>query len=389
MENKILNIIISTAWYKSDQIPGAGSFVEEQARLFQKKGHKVTILHPYLKGKFLNNIFNKKYDISTVNDLGINIIKVGISPVLPKARQFNYKVLTKICIEQVNNYIKANGKPDIIHGHAFFVGGLIGYNIATILNIPFFHTEHASSLITNPKQYTLSDKKTLRKAFKHAINVFFVSYYSRKQTINTLNLDDKNIEVLPNHISDSFFNSKNKASNTIFRYLIIGKLNENKNQLLALKSFKNVLERFPNSELVIAGEGDKEAELKNIAKVLTIEDKVIWKKTLSRNEVKSEIQSAHVILSCSKIETFGLTIVEAHANGKPTIATNSGGVRDTISSNNGIISEAEDQVFGNHMVYIQENYKSFKADEIKLQCFNLFSEDRVYDRIMKYYSTTK
>ena len=40
MQKSNLHILISTAWYKDEQYPNAGSFVEEQARVFLKKGHK-------------------------------------------------------------------------------------------------------------------------------------------------------------------------------------------------------------------------------------------------------------------------------------------------------------------------------------------------------------
>ena len=163
-----LHILISTAWYKDEQYPNAGSFVEEQARVFLKKGHKVTVLHPFLMGRFFDKSWKKKTVLSIKNDAGIKTIRVGIPPFLPKLKKLSYKKLTKKCIDLFDDYISKEGVPDIIHSHSFFTGGLIGYELSNKYNIPLFHTEHASSLITNTQEYNNTEKNWIKKGLLHA-----------------------------------------------------------------------------------------------------------------------------------------------------------------------------------------------------------------------------
>ena len=385
MKNDKLHILISTAWYKDLEHPSAGSFVEEQAIMFLKKGHKVTILHPFLMGQFFDKSWKKKAVSSINNDDGINTIRVGIPPVFPKVKRLSYKKLTKKCIDLFDDYSSKEGAPDIIHSHSFFMGGLIGYELSNKYNIPLFHTEHASSLITNSQEYNKTDINWVKRGFFHAKKVFFVSTFSKEKTLQKLNLHSKNIEVLPNIVDSYFFNISLKNYNNKFNYLIIGSFNDNKNQALAIESFAKTVKVFPKSTLTVIGKGKHKNELLLLANKLNVQDKINWKQDLTRQEIKTNIVNTDVILSCSKIETFGLTIAEGHACGKPAIATNSGGVNDIITKLNGIITTYEIKDFSESMIKVQRNYETFRSQEIRDTCKSAFSEEVIYDKILNFY----
>ena len=63
MGNKKYHVLICTAWYKSEINETEGSFVEEQARLLQAKGYKVSVVHPYLKGTFVGTLLDRKSEL--------------------------------------------------------------------------------------------------------------------------------------------------------------------------------------------------------------------------------------------------------------------------------------------------------------------------------------
>ena len=385
MQNNNLHILISTAWYKDEQYPNAGSFVEEQARMYLKKGHKVTVLHPFLMGRFFDKSWKKKAILSVKNDVGINTIRVGIPPVLPKAKKLTYKKLTKKCIDLFDDYISKEGVPDIIHSHSFFMGGLIGYELSNKYNIPLFHTEHASSLITKTQEYNNTDKSWVKRGFIHAKKVFFVSSFSKEKTLNTLNVESNNVDILPNMVDSYFFEEKLNNNNNKFNYLIIGNFDDNKNQTLAIESFAKTVKEFPDSTLTVIGKGKHKNELLLLANKLNIQDKINWKQDLTRQEVKTNIVNTNVMLSCSKIETFGLTIAEGHACGKPAIVTNSGGIKDIITKENGIITTYEIKDFSESMIKVQKDYETFQPQKIRELCENTFSEEVIYNKIVNFY----
>ena len=385
MQKNNLHILISTAWYKDEQYPNAGSFVEEQARMYLKKGHKVTVLHPFLMGRFFDKSWKKKAILSVKNDVGINTIRVGIPPVLPKAKKLTYKKLTKKCIDLFDDYISKEGVPDIIHSHSFFMGGLIGYELSNKYNIPLFHTEHASSLITKTQEYNNTDKSWVKRGFIHAKKVFFVSSFSKEKTLNTLNVESNNVDILPNMVDSYFFEEKLNNNNNKFNYLIIGNFDDNKNQTLAIESFAKTVKEFPDSTLTVIGKGKHKNELLLLANKLNIQDKINWKQDLTRQEVKTNIVNTNVMLSCSKIETFGLTIAEGHACGKPAIVTNSGGIKDIITKENGIITTYEIKDFSESMIKVQKDYETFQPQKIRELCENTFSEEVIYNKIVNFY----
>ena len=337
-------------------------------------------------GRFFDKSWKKKTVLSIKNDAGIKTIRVGIPPFLPKLKKLSYKKLTKKCIDLFDDYISKEGVPDIIHSHSFFTGGLIGYELSNKYNIPLFHTEHASSLITNTQEYNNTEKNWIKKGLLHAKKVFFVSSFSKEKTLNTLKLELKNIDILPNMVDSYFFNEKlKKRNNNKFNYLIIGNFNDNKNQALAIESFAKTVKEFPDSTLTIIGKGKYKNELFLLANKLNIQDKINWKLDLTRQEVKTNIANTDVILSCSKIETFGLTIAEGHACGKPAIATNSGGVNDIITKENGIITTCEIKYFSESMIKVQKKYKTFRPQKIREQCESTFSEEVIYNKIVNFY----
>ena len=387
MKKDSLHILISTAWYKNNQYPNAGSFVEEQARMFSTRGHKVSVLHPFLMGRFFDNSWNKKMHISTENDDGIHTIRIGIPPVLPKVKRLSYQKLIKKCINYLADYIEKEGKPDIIHSHSFFMGGLIGHKLSNRFNIPLFHTEHASSLIVSPKEYYSSDKTYVKKGFSKAKKVFFVSSFSKEKTLEMIKYKGNNTEVLPNVVDSYFFQTPlKKVDESSFKYLIIGNFDDNKNQALAIDSFAEVLKECPNSTLTIVGNGKYKKDLHELANNLSIEDKIVWKEDLTRDEVKVAISNTDVMLSCSKIETFGLTIAEGMACGKPCVVTNSGGINDFVKNENGIISQLEVNSFANCMIEVQENYQYYDSKKIRSICEKLFSEKTIYNKILRHYT---
>jgi len=378
-----LKILILAGWYK--EAGGIPNFIEEQARMLQRNGHKVSVLHAYIKGTFIDTLKSRKTEFSVVSDEGILTSRIGVSPVLPKMRQLTYRKLIEECVHYFRSYIDEHGKPDIIHSHSMFMGGVVGFHLAKKFNIPFFHTEHTSGLVFQPSQYTLADVRLLKRVYQKSDKVFFVSDFFKRKVINQYKLKEKNIEVLHNVVEQSFFQTSNIAASVNFKYLIIGGLIPVKNHELLLKAWSILLKEYPKSKLIIAGEGPLEIELKKNASQLNIDYSLKWLSRLSREKVLDEIGVANVVLSTSKVETFGLTIAEAHAKGKPTVVTDSGGVGDSVNSINGIITEQDVASFAEGLIKIQKGYKNYNPQLISDDCYQKFSEEIIYNKLMEYY----
>lgn len=380
-----MHILIIASWYKSDQNPTAGSFIEEQARMLQKAGHKVVVMHPFINGTFRDTIKGVLSINSTYNDNEMLTTRISTNVIIPKYRGYTYFFLYKKTQKYLVDYILQNGKPDIIHSHALFMGGVIGYYLSKEFNIPQFHTEHTSGLISDPEQYTKSDIKLLNEVYKNCKKVFFVSNYFNSEMQKHYKLTKANLMVLPNMVHQNFFNYINPEHTNIFNFIAIGNLVKIKAFDFLLQAWSIFKQHDNESYLTIAGSGPELDSLNNLIDVFNLHNSVKIIPRLSRPEVKNHIDNSHVLLSTSKLETFGLTVAEAVACGRPVVVTDSGGVRDIVNTSNGIITDFNIDAFANALANMKSNFHSYNLKQISKDTKLRFGEAKILQTLHNRY----
>jgi glycosyltransferase involved in cell wall biosynthesis len=386
MNKHSLNILLIASWYPSKENPTAGSFVQEQAHMLRDFGHQVTVIHPFMLGTFANAITKQSYQTFSDED-GIRVLRVGVAPPMPFFRGISYAY----CFQRVRIAMKKFQLDPkdfkIIHSHAMFMGGVIGHKLSKENNLPQVHTEHTSGLIFNPKQYTKKDIAITRKAYSHCHKVLFVSDFALKHTLANIALKSKDaFVVLPNIVDSSFFSSEigplSKA--TSLRFLVIGNFIPRKNHQLLLEAFGLVQKEFPTVGLSIAANGPLENHLRTLCESLNLEN-VHWLPILNRAEVKEQMSAHHVILSTSKVETFGLTIAEAQAMGKPVVVTDSGGVRDIVTQETGIVTELSSEAFANGLMQLIQTFHTYDPETIRQSAKNRFAAPVIMNQLNEIY----
>lgn len=383
--NKKAHIFIVSSWLSKKKTEMQGSFVREQAEMLSKKGNKVSVLHGYLKGRFFDNVGKMKVDIFYEDNDLVSICHIGVAPVLPKMKSLGYQRLLKTCTRYFKEYISKHGKPDVIHSHALFMGGVIAFHLSELFLIPFCHTEHASGLVHNKYEYNRHDIKLLREVYSRANKVFFVSSFVRNKISQFYSLDSSNFKVLGNMVSKQFFDAVPNKKKEMFHYVIIGSLIPIKGIELLLHSWIKLILIYPHSRLTIAGDGYLKEELKTLSSALGVTQSVIWKARLTREGVLKEMKNAHVVVSSSRLETFGLTIAEALSVGIPVVVTSSGGVEDFVNQTNGLIVKQDVESYANGLIEVQKNYSRYNTGTIKEQAKARFGEEVIYEKLMAYY----
>jgi glycosyltransferase involved in cell wall biosynthesis len=107
-----------------------------------------------------------------------------------------------------------------------------------------------------------------------------------------------------------------------------GRLEKVKRYDLLLQGFSAVHARFPQSRLMIVGNGSLRHELEKLANDLGIEHAVIW--TGFRKDVPRLLAAMDIYVMSSVNEGLSLSILEAMAAGKPVIITDVGGARELV-----------------------------------------------------------
>jgi len=107
-----------------------------------------------------------------------------------------------------------------------------------------------------------------------------------------------------------------------------GRIEKVKRYDLLLQGYAKVYTVFPESRLMIAGEGSLRRQLEALAHDLGIGDAVIW--TGFRKDIPRLLAAMDIYVMSSMNEGLSLSILEAMAAGKPVVITDVGGARELV-----------------------------------------------------------
>ncbi len=125
-----------------------------------------------------------------------------------------------------------------------------------------------------------------------------------------------------------------------FVFLCTGELNENKNQKTVISAFAKAVESCPNMMLLLAGNGPKEAALREQVAELGLNDRI---KLLGyQTQLEQYVKLSDVVVSASHREGLGLNLIEAMLCQKPVLAADNRGHRDLVQQGvNGFLIPAD------------------------------------------------
>lgn len=117
---------------------------------------------------------------------------------------------------------------------------------------------------------------------------------------------------------------------------IVARLSDVKGHIYLIEAFKQVLEKIPDAQLLIAGEGKMKEALVNLAGRLGISGHVFFSPNVEDTRVVLSAMDVFVMPSLK--EGLGLALMEALACGLPVAASDIGGIRSLIKNRvNGLL----------------------------------------------------
>lgn len=247
---------------------------------------------------------------------------------------------------------------DVIYTNTSVVS--IGYQIAKQLHIPHvWHIREFGDLDFNLIYY--SGRVEIERKVNDSERTIFASL-SLKNHWSTQN-SSQQVVVYNGIMKD---NDKENQSRSFpvqkVRIGLLGSIVQGKGQHVAIQAFASLVKVLPSCELYFFGDPDGEYlnSLKRLVNKLQLNEKInINGFTNDKNFIYSNL---HVVLSCSTMEAFGRTIVEAMGYGIPVIANASGGVLEIIDHRiNGLLYDGTSENLAAAMIELLSNKNLYES----------------------------
>lgn len=240
-----------------------------------------------------------------------------------------------IYLKRLKDYIKEID-PDII------LGFLPEPSYRLLILKPFIKSPVIISDRNDPKiEYASLKSRTIMKfLYKRADGFVFQTDEARDYFCKKI--QDKSI-VIANPVDDRFLKTKYVGYKST-EFINVGRLNEQKNQILLIESFKDVIKKYPNYKLLIYGEGSLKNELSMYIKDNKLNNNV--KLCGNVDDIENILKDKKGFILSSKYEGMPNALMEAMAVCVPCISTDCpcGGPRELIKNNiNGLLVKSNDK----------------------------------------------
>jgi len=283
-------------------------------------------------------------------------------------------------VAALDQYTRDNGRPDVIHAHCAAFAGEASIDVGAKRRIPVILTEHysfACDLIARLGRRLLD-------VYDRADSVLAVSdsLASKLQRAGVARTPG----VLGNVVdTESFrYTPLTEPPGPPWRLLSIASDRPVKDVPALVRAMYQVVRTVP-AECVIVGDGDF-AEARWLIGTLGLRHKVRLRPAASRRELARLIADAHLLVSSSRTETFGLTIAEALCVGRPVVATRSGGPQGIVGDEDGrLVPTGDPEALAEAIVDVLIRYGDYDHRRIAQRGRERFAPDAWLPQMVSVY----
>jgi glycogen(starch) synthase len=226
-------------------------------------------------------------------------------------------------------------RPDLLHVQCFGPNGVYATALGQLSRLPLLVTLQGETVNNEFGIFERSVllRRALRIALRRAAAVTGCSQFTLDDAIARFGLQPERAEVIFNgvNLDEATAADRTDQLTGALTVLAMGRMVDNKGFDLLLDAFARVAANHPGSDLVLAGDGRAQADLRARADRLGLAARVRFPGRLDRSQVGAALAAADVYVVPSRVEPFGIVILEAWNAGLPVIVTNRGGPPEFVT----------------------------------------------------------
>ena len=217
---------------------------------------------------------------------------------------------------------------DVRHVHAHF--GTNSAEVAMLVHElggpPWSFTVHGPTEFEKPRFIGLAEK-IRRSAF-----VVAVSSFGRSQLYRFVEHQQwPKIKVVHCGLDADFLAARERPPSAVKRLVCVGRLCEQKGQLLLIEAASRLAEQGIDFELVLAGDGEMRGDIEAMITQHRLQKHVRITGWISTSQVRDEILAARALVLPSFAEGLPVVLMEAMALRRPVISTYVAGIPELIN----------------------------------------------------------
>ncbi len=360
--------------------------------------------HTYLLSKYLAKKGHEVTVYTTTSLSKDDVLSIALSPpffVNPKKKTSlpEKEVIENVTVERFDmrlrfwsfNWIPEMFKKlkatahefDIIHAHGYHISSsLAGCYYAKKCKKPFILTAHdliiPDDLPTDAKLFKkIYDKTFGRYLLKNSTRLIALTEDQIQQYAERGG-DVSKIRIIPNGIElDKYRNAKTNPD-IIAKYgiddvdkvlLFVGRIDKYKGIQDVIEAMPVILSKHHNIKfIVVGGDYGYKSELKKLSEKLNVDKSVVFTGNISKEELIELYKRADIFVFPSKMEGFGIVLLEAMASGTLCIAYSIPSVRKIIKDNeNGVLVKNKNELLDKILYYLDnvEEKKKIETNAFK------------------------
>lgn len=367
---KILYILEATSG-------GTQKHVVDIAKRIDKSEFQIDIVYSIFRNKHFieesDSIFNKMYGL----------------PIKRGAALSDVKYILKIHkIIKQNNY-------DIIHCHST-KAGFVGRLASLISRHP--------NVIYSPHGFMFCDTRIKSRRLLYLKLEKYLGYITKKLIAVSGSERDLALQhnIVPNKKIITLYNSIDPADFSDYTYKnqiqeklenanseiilgTVGRLYYQKDPITLIKSFKLVNDKFPNTKLIIVGDGPLEQECIQLINKLNLKDKINL--VGSQKNSKAFYKMFDIFILSSHYEGMPYSLLEAMSMGIPAVGTDVIGIKDLIihGETGFLVREGDQGELANAVIKLIENPETLSFFSVNAK--NRASKDFNFEEGIKNYES--